>query len=109
MLDKKRAFKKPTKIREFNFTASKKVPRLDYLEKDNEDKLREKEAQDNALKRINSKNLARMRREQSQGKKFTPALTKKFEEQVKLNKEARMKRRREEERRENDKRMRAKR
>jgi hypothetical protein len=62
MLDKKRAFKKPTKINEFNFTASKKVPRLDYLEKENEDKLREKDAQNNALKNINSKNLERMRK-----------------------------------------------
>lgn len=65
MLDKKRAFKKPTKIKEFNFTASKKVPRLDYLERDNDEKLREKDAQNNALKNTNKRNLARMRRQQS--------------------------------------------
>jgi hypothetical protein len=50
-----------------------------------------------------------MRRQKNQGKKIVPSMTKKFEEQVKLNKAARLKRRREEERRENDRRMRSKR
>lgn len=72
MLDKKRAFKKPTQIKEFNFTASKKVPRLDYLERENEEKLREKDAQQNAMKEINSRNLERMKRQEEEGQKFVP-------------------------------------
>ena len=48
------------------------MPRLDYLERENEEKLREKDAQQNAMKEINSRNLERMKRQEEEGQKFVP-------------------------------------
>ena len=108
MLDKKRAYKKPTKIKEFNFSSTKRVPDIDYLRAENDQKLREYVAEQDAIKYKNKKNLEKMRRWKKQGKEYKLSTTKKFTAQVKRNKEERLKRRSVQNKKENDRKEKAK-
>lgn len=83
MLDKKRAYKKPTQIKEFRFSSTSRVPKIDYLEKENEEKRKEKlEEEENRRARSKSRKRVSSSKEQ---RTFAPSLTKKFVAQMELN------------------------
>ena len=110
MLDKKRSYKKPTKIKEFRFSSTKRVPKIDYLEYENDQKQREFYAQQEALKNTNKKNLQKMRKRiRSTPKKHKLSTTKKYTAQVEKTKAERLKRRKEEERKHNERMLKKKR
>lgn len=77
LLDKTRSHKKPTQPMPFNFEANKKIPRIDYLENDNERIKRDKDIQ--LMRQKNQNNLAKVL---SKPTDFVPNATKAFTAKV---------------------------